>query len=217
VYLILLGAPGTGKGTQAKILSERKGWIHISTGDMLRDEVEKGTQFGVEANNYMERGELVPDILIIAMLKERIRHPDAATGFVLDGFPRNLAQAKALDDALYGIGKTIDLTLNIEVPDEQLVRRLSGRWICRVCGDIYHEDTHPPRLPGRCDREGGELYQRLDDRPETVRSRLEKQKPAENLLNHYRAKGKLVNIDGTRSVEEVTRSLMDAVKSGVPA
>jgi adenylate kinase len=217
VYLILLGAPGTGKGTQAKILAERKGWLHISTGDMLREQVQNGTEFGREAKGFMARGELVPDVLIIAMLKERIRNPDASRGFVLDGFPRNLAQAKSLDDALFSIGKSIDLALNIKVPDEDLVKRLGGRWICRNCGAIYQETTHPPKVAGTCDRCGGELYQRPDDRAETVLSRLEKQKPGENLLNHYRAKGKLVNIDGTQTVEEVTRALLDAVKSGVPA
>jgi len=217
VYLILLGAPGTGKGTQAKILAERKGWLHISTGDMLREQVAQKTQFGVEAKSYMDRGALVPDVLIISMLQSRIREPDAARGFVLDGFPRNLAQAKALDHALTSTGKNIDLALNITVPDEELVRRLSGRWICRTCGEIYQESTRPPKVAGRCDKDGGELYQRNDDKPETVRQRLADQKPPEDLLRHYRRKGKLVEIDGTQKVEDVTKALLDAMKAGVPA
>jgi adenylate kinase len=184
---------------------------------MLREQVKQETQFGIEAKAYMDRGGLVPDVLIISMLKSRIREPDASRGFVLDGFPRNLAQAKSLDDALQSVGKAIDLALNISVPDEDLVIRLSGRWICRTCGEIYQATTRPPRVAGRCDRDGGELYQRPDDRAETVRARLAGQKPPEDLLQHYRKTGKLVEIDGTKSVDDVTKSLLDAVRTGVPA
>jgi len=216
VYLILLGAPGTGKGTQAKILAERKNWLHISTGDMLREEVAKETEYGVDAEGYMKRGQLVPDVLIIAMLGERIRQPDAGQGFVLDGFPRNLAQARALDQALTRQNKTIDLALNISVPDDVLVKRLAGRWICRTCGQIYNEASLP--ADRHCNKCGGELYQRMDDTSmETVQNRLDVQKPPVELLEHYRSRGRLMEIDGNRAVEEVTRALLTAVKSGVPA
>jgi adenylate kinase len=212
--LILLGAPGTGKGTQAKILAERYGWLHVSTGDMLRANVAQGTELGRQAKEYMDRGALVPDQLVIDMLVDRIKQPDAEEGFVLDGFPRNLAQAQALDDALQAEGKAIDLALNIEVPDDELVKRLGGRWLCRSCGAIYHEVTNPPKTAGKCDDCGGELYQRDDDRPETVRARLEQQRPPKDLVDHYQASGKLVDIDGLQAVEKVTEDLVGAVSQG---
>jgi adenylate kinase len=212
--LILLGAPGTGKGTQAKVLAERYNWLHVSTGDMLRANIAEGTELGAKAKEYMDRGALVPDELVIDMLVNRIAAPDAEAGFVLDGFPRNLNQAKALDEALSREGKTIDIALNISVPDEDLVKRLSGRWLCRNCGAIYHEVTNPPATAGKCDNCGGELYQRDDDRPETVRARLEQQKPPADMVEHYREAGKLVDIDGQQAVEKVTEDLVAAVGQG---
>jgi adenylate kinase len=212
VYLILLGAPGTGKGTQAKILAERKGWLQVSTGDMLREAVAAGTALGRAAKNYMDAGALVPDEVVIGMLVERIKGPDARAGFVLDGFPRNLAQAVALDQALSKESKAIDLALNIVAPDAELVRRLSGRWICRDCGAIYQEDSNPPKVAGACDRCGGKLYQRDDDKPETVSNRLQGQKPPADLLAHYRDAGKLVDVDGVQAVDKVTRDLLDALE-----
>jgi adenylate kinase len=212
LYLILLGAPGSGKGTQAKILAERFKWLHLSTGDMLREAVAAGTDLGKTAKGYMDAGSLVPDEVVIGMLVERIGKPDAAAGFVLDGFPRNLAQAKALDQALSKAGKKIDQALNIVVPDEELLKRLGGRWICRSCGSIFHEVYNRPRITGRCDNCEGELYQRDDDKPETVRSRLEQQRPPQDLLAHYRDGGTLVDIDGTQSVDEVTAALLKAVE-----
>jgi adenylate kinase len=179
---------------------------------MLREAVAQGTELGKTAKGFMDRGELVPDELVIRMLAERISRPDAEAGFVLDGFPRTLAQALALDDALSKAGKAIDLALNIVAPDEELVKRLSGRWICRSCGAIYHEVTNPPEITGRCDKCGGELYQRDDDKPETVRARLEQQKTPENLLAHYTAEQKLVDINGLQTVEEVTAELLKAVE-----
>ena len=211
MHIILLGAPGTGKGTQASILAERFGWPHISTGDMLREAVAAGTEMGKTAKGYMNQGALVPDDLVVKMLVERIRRPDAAKGFVLDGYPRTLAQAIALDEAMANENKAIDLAFNIVVPDDELVRRLGGRWLCRSCGAIYHEITNPPRVAGKCGRCGGELYQRDDDKPETVRARLEKQKPPEDLLAHYRTKAKLFEIDGSEEVESVTAALMHGV------
>ncbi len=211
MHLILLGAPGTGKGTQAAVLSQRNSWTHISTGDMLRAAVANGTELGRKAKEYMDQGALVPDELVIDMLIERIGEPDAKDGFLLDGFPRNLPQAQALDEALRRSGTSIDLALNIVVPDEELVKRLGGRWLCRSCGAIYHEVTNPPKIAGRCDRCGGELYQRDDDKPETVRARLERQKPPADMIEHYAKAGKLVEINGMQAVEKVTEDLLAAV------
>lgn len=214
MHLILLGAPGTGKGTQAHILSERYSWLHLSTGDMLRANVANGTDLGRQAKEFMDAGALVPDQLVIEMLVSRLNEQDAQEGFVLDGFPRNLAQAEALDAALGAEDKTIDLVLNIDVPDDELVKRLGGRWLCRSCGAIYHETTNPPAAAGKCDKCGGELYQRDDDRPETVRARLEQQKPPADLVEHYRKAGKVVDINGLQSVDQVTEDLTQAVAQG---
>ncbi|HWQ28492.1 MAG TPA: adenylate kinase [Dehalococcoidia bacterium] len=212
--LILLGPPGAGKGTQAARIAEREGLAHISTGDMFRDAVREGTELGKLAKSYMDRGELVPDDVTIRMLLERLRRPDARRGFVLDGFPRNVAQACALDEALAAEGLAIDLALHISVSDDELVRRLSGRWMCRQCGAIYHETNNPPAVAGRCDRCGGELYQRDDDRPDVVRARLEKQKPPEDLLAYYRQAGKLVDVNGEQDLDAVTQSLLEAINAG---
>jgi adenylate kinase len=178
---------------------------------MLRAAVANGTELGRKAKEFMDQGALVPDELVIDMLIERIGEPDAKEGFLLDGFPRNLPQAQALDAALERSGTSIDLALNIVVPDEDLVKRLGGRWLCRNCGAIYHEISNPPSTPGRCDRCGGELYQRDDDKPETVRARLERQKPPADMVEHYAKTGKLVEIDGQQAVEKVTEDLLSAV------
>jgi adenylate kinase len=212
LYLILLGAPGSGKGTQAKVLAERFKWLHLSTGDMLREAVAAGTELGKKAKGFMDAGALVPDEVVIGMLVERIGKRDAEPGFVLDGFPRNLAQAVALDAALTRAGKSIDLALNIVVPDEELLKRLGGRWICRSCGAIYHEVYNKEKITGRCDICQGELYQRDDDKPETVRSRLDQQRPPEALLEHYRIAGNRVDINGLQAVESVTKDLLAAVE-----
>jgi adenylate kinase len=214
VFLILLGAPGTGKGTQAHLLAEKEGWLHVSTGDMLREAVANQTGLGVEAKKYMDQGALVPDELVIGMLVERIGKPDAQSGLILDGFPRNLAQAKALDEALTNAGRGVDLAVNIAVPDEELVRRLSGRWMCRNCGAIYNEATG---LPEKCERCGRELYQREDDKPATVRSRLEKQKPPADMIDHYREAGRLVDIDGEQDVDRVTAQIEAVLKDWAAA
>jgi adenylate kinase len=211
MYLILLGAPGTGKGTQAKVLAEKRGWLHLSTGEMLRENVANETALGKAAKTYMDQGVLVPDDLVIEMLVERIGEKDASPGFVLDGFPRTLAQAEALDDALAGAGKSVDLAVYIRVPDEEIVRRLSGRWLCPNCGAIYHETTNAPRVEGVCDRCGHKLEQRPDDAPATVRSRLQNQKPPPELLAHYQGQERLTEIDGTEHIEQVTKALLQAV------
>jgi adenylate kinase len=212
VYLILLGPPGTGKGTQAKLIAERLGLAHIATGDLFREAVQQDSELGRLAKTYMDRGALVPDEVTIAMLIERIGRPDARGGVVLDGYPRTLAQARALDEALAGRGAAVDLALHVSASDEEIVRRLSGRWLCPSCGEIYHEQSRPPRQPGVCDACGSGLGQRDDDKAEVVRARLELQRPPTELLEHYRARRKLVEIDGEQEVGAVTRALLAAIE-----
>lgn len=212
MYVILFGAPGAGKGTQAAILAEKTGLVHITTGELFREAIRQETELGKQAKVYYDRGQLVPDHLTIAMLLERLSQGDCARGCILDGFPRTLEQASALDEALAREGRAIDKVGYIQVPEEELLSRLSGRWNCRQCGGVYHQRFQPPRQAGRCDQCGGELYQREDDRPETVRKRLEvySQQTAP-LIDYYRARGKLVEIDGDKPVEEVAEGLLAAV------
>lgn len=217
MYLILLGPPGTGKGTQAKRIAQELGLVHIATGDMLREAVSGETALGKQAQAYMDRGDLVPDDLIIAMLLDRIDQPDARAGALLDGYPRTLDQARALDEALERQGVAVDAALHITASDEEIIRRLSGRWLCGACGEIYHESERPPERPGVCDRCGKNLAQREDDRPDVVRTRLERQRPPRALLEHYSVQSKMQEIDGEQDVEAVTRDLLDAIKSAVPA
>lgn len=211
MYIVLLGPPGAGKGTQAQRLAEATGLLHISTGDMFREHVRNETELGKLAKQYMDRGELVPDEVTIAMLLERLDRPDAARGALFDGFPRNVAQAKALDDALAKRRAQVDRAVLIDVSDDELVARLGGRWMCRQCGAVYHERNDPPKQPGICDRCRGELYQRDDDKPEVVRSRLEKQKPSADLLSYYRQRSVLRTVDGEQSFEAVTQALLEAI------
>ncbi len=212
MYIVLLGPPGAGKGTQAERISKETGLLHVSTGEMFREHVRNGTELGTLAKSYMDKGDLVPDEVTISMLKERISRDDAKAGAMFDGFPRNVVQATALDQALASSGGKIDRALLISVPDEELVGRLGGRWICRECGRLFHERFDPPAVAGKCDACGGELYQRDDDRPEVVRSRLEKQKPATDLIEHYRSAGTLKEVDGQQSIDEVTAELLGALK-----
>ncbi|PFG75344.1 adenylate kinase [Tepidiforma thermophila] len=212
MYIVLLGPPGAGKGTQAQRIAAATGLVHISTGDMFREHVRNNTELGQLANQYMSRGELVPDEVTIRMLIERISRDDAKAGAMFDGFPRNIIQAGALDEALAARGAKVDRALLIKVSDEELVARLGGRWICRNCGRLYHERNDPPKKPGICDACGGELYQRDDDRPEVVRARLEKQKPPADLIDYYRRAGVLREIDGERSLDEVTAALLEAIR-----
>ncbi|MEX0783318.1 MAG: adenylate kinase [Dehalococcoidia bacterium] len=211
MFVVLLGPPGAGKGTQAQRIAAARGLLHVSTGDMFRENVNNGTELGKLAQTYMSRGDLVPDEVTIKMLLERISRDDAQKGVMFDGFPRNLVQAKALDEALASRGKKIERAPYIFVRDDELIARLGGRWICRNCGALYHERNDPPKQPGVCDRCGGELYQREDDRSEVVRNRLEKQKPPADLIEHYRCAGSLREIDGERSLEDVTASLLEAL------
>ena len=207
MHLVLLGAPGTGKGTQAQILVKKRGWLHVSSGDILRAAIRMDTQMGRQAKAYMDKGELVPDELIIRIILERISRPDGDKGVVLDGFPRTVPQARALEQALSLQGEAIDLAVNVKVSDDELVRRLSGRWICRKCAAIYQEDSNPPKVAGVCDNCGGELYQRDDDRAETVRARLEKQKPPQELLDYFRVLGIFSEVDGQQTLEAVTEDM----------
>jgi adenylate kinase len=212
VYIVLLGPPGAGKGTQAQRIAEATKLLHISTGDMFRENVKNETALGKLANEYMSKGELVPDEVTIKMLLERISRDDAKAGAMFDGFPRNVVQAQALDDALKGQRAKVDFALLISVRDEELVSRLGGRWICRNCGRLYHERNDPPKTAGVCDNCGGDLYQRDDDKPDVVRSRLEKQKPPAELIEHYRAAGVLKEIDGEQPLDTVTKALLEAIR-----
>jgi adenylate kinase len=212
VYIVLLGPPGAGKGTQAQRIAEATKLLHISTGDMFRENVKNETPLGKLANEYMSKGELVPDEVTIKMLLERISRDDARAGAMFDGFPRNVVQAQALDAALAGQGAKVDYALLISVRDEELVSRLGGRWICRNCGKLYHERNDPPKKAGVCDHCGGELYQRDDDKPEVVRSRLEKQKPPAALIDHYRQAGVLKEINGEQPLDTVTGALLEAIR-----
>lgn len=211
MYIVLLGPPGAGKGTQAQRIAAATQLLHISTGDMFRENVKNGTELGKQANEYMSTGALVPDELTIKMLLERISRADARAGAMFDGFPRNVVQAEALDSALKAEGAKVDRALLISVRDEELVSRLGGRWICRTCGRLYHEKNDPPKTRGVCDVDQGELYQREDDRPEVVLSRLEKQKPPAALIEHYRSAGVLKEIDGEQSLDTVTELLLGAI------
>ncbi len=206
--VVLLGPPGAGKGTQAERVAKSCGFPHISTGDMLRDAVAKGTELGKLAKGYMEKGELVPDEVIIGIVKERLLEPDAEKGFILDGFPRTLEQAIALENELSALGRKIDFAVNIEVSDEEVVRRISGRRICRSCGRPYHVEFNPPKADGICDVCGGELYRRADDEPEAVRRRLEVyHAQTAPLVDFYGQRGLLVGVDGARPVEEVSSEI----------
>ena len=206
--VVLLGPPGAGKGTQAERVAKSCGVPHVSTGDMLRDSVAKGTELGKLAKGYMERGELVPDDVIIGIVKERLLEPDAEKGFILDGFPRTLAQAIALESELSSLGRTIDFVVNIEVSDEEVVRRISGRRICRSCGKPYHVEFNPPKVEGVCDVCGGQLYRRADDEPEAVRKRLEVyHEQTAPLKGFYKERGVLVDVDGAKSVVEVSKDI----------
>jgi adenylate kinase len=212
-YIILLGAPGAGKGTQAEILREHLGLAHVASGDLFRENVSKGTPLGQLAKSYMDKGELVPDDVTIQMVMERISRPDCAQGVVFDGFPRTEAQARALDAALAKEGKRIGAVLSVDVRDPVLVERLSARWICPVDGVVYNTLTNPPRAAGRCDKDNGELYQRDDDKPETVRRRLQVyHTQTAPLIDYYRKAGLLRAIDGEQSIDKVQADLVKAVE-----
>lgn len=206
--LIFLGPPGAGKGTQAKRIAQQRQVPHLSTGDMFRDAVTRGTELGKLAKPIMERGGLVPDELVMAMVEERLAQPDCASGFVFDGFPRTIPQAERLDAILKRLGFGEPLVIDFEVSSDMLVRRLSGRWTCSVGGEIYNDFEHPPKVPGICDKDGGKLLQRADDRPEVVKDRLlAYERQTKPLVEYYRRQGVLEVVQAGASVEEVHRQL----------
>ena len=213
--VVLLGAPGAGKGTQASVLTAELGMVHVASGDLFRRALQEQTELGLLAKSYMEKGGLVPDEVTINMVLERIRKPDCAGGVLFDGFPRTLSQARALDDKLTAEGRTIDRTVYIEVPEEELVKRLSGRWICRNCQTPYHAVSSPPRVAGKCDACGGELYQRADDREETVRERLKVfLSQTLPIVDYYEKQGKLLRVDGNQRIEDVSAATLRLLRTG---
>ena len=208
--IILMGLPGAGKGTQASEIVKKFPIPHISTGDMFRKAIKDETDLGKEAKSYMDRGELVPDEVTVGIVKERISEDDAKKGFLLDGFPRTIDQAEALNEIMSELGRNIDAVINIEVPEEELMNRLTGRRICEKCGTTYHLVFNPPKVDGICDIDGGKLYQREDDNPETVSNRLSVNvKQSKPILEYYNNKGVLKNIDGSKDIDEVTNDVID--------
>ncbi|MGD1992387.1 MAG: adenylate kinase [Anaerolineae bacterium] len=217
-FIVLLGPPASGKGTQAARLHETFGLPHVASGDLFRENLKDETELGRKAKEYMDRGALVPDDVTIAMVMERLSRPDCAAGAILDGFPRTIAQAEALDEALSAQGHKVCVVPYIAVPDEVLVERVAGRRLCRVCGKSYHVRFNPPEEPGICDEDGGELYQRDDDKPETVRKRLEVYwQQTSPLIDYYRNRGVLVEVDGDQSIDTVTADLREVISERLKA
>jgi adenylate kinase len=213
MYIVLLGAPGAGKGTQAAIISQKTGLTHIASGDLFRQAVQNGTELGKLVKSYMDKGMLAPDDVTIRVIMERLGEPDCAKGCIFDGFPRTLDQAKALDKTLKEQKKGIDKAVFIDVPDEELVKRLGGRWTCKNCQSVYHEVASPPKIAGRCDKCGGELYQRPDDNEATIRERLKVYfNQTTPVLEYYRKDGKLITIDGKLSIDEVAEKVVNALE-----
>jgi adenylate kinase len=213
MYIIILGAPGAGKGTQAEILSREMNLPRIASGDLFRQALEEKTELGLLAKSYMEEGELVPDEIAIKMILERISLPDCVLGCLFDGFPRTLEQAEVLDKALAEQGESIEKAIYIQVPKEELLKRLGGRWLCRNCQTPYHMVTSPPKVRGKCDKCGGELFQRPDDNEETVRERLKvffaQTAP---ILDYYRKRNKLIEVNGNLGIQEVAREVISVLK-----
>jgi adenylate kinase len=212
-YYVLLGPPGAGKGTQAAILTKEFGLAHISSGDIFRENLKAQTELGKMAQEYMNRGELVPDDVTISMIQERLSRPDCKQGALLDGFPRTTAQAEALSKMLTLFGGKVEAVPYINVPSDVLITRLTGRWTCRAQGHVYHEKFNPPKVAGKCDEDGSELYQRDDDRLETVMNRINVfMKQTAPLLEYYQEHGLLLEVDGTQPIEQVTAQLLAALR-----
>ncbi|MFZ5651026.1 MAG: adenylate kinase [Bacillota bacterium] len=211
--LLIMGPPGAGKGTQAEVLVKELNIVHISTGDMFRNAIKEGTEMGKKAKEYMDKGALVPDEVVIGMVKERLSQPDTKGGFLLDGFPRTVEQARALDDTLDSLGIKMDGVINIVVPLDKLMARLTGRRVCKGCGASYHVLFNPPQTEGKCNSCGGELYQRSDDNEESVGTRLrayeEKTQP---LIDYYKEKGLLLDINGDQEIKNVLEDIVKALK-----
>ena len=213
LYLVLLGGPGAGKGTQAERLSEALGIPQVSTGDLFRENLKGETELGVLARGYMDSGELVPDGVTVGMVLERLSRPDCAQGAILDGFPRTVAQAEALDALLTDLGTKLAVVPYIKVPEDVLLARLEGRWTCRRCGAMYHQVFSPPQKVGICDRCGGELYQRPDDTPATQKHRIEVYfEQTAPLIDHYRELGLLVEVDGRPGIDEIQAELLGIIR-----
>lgn len=211
--LVLLGAPGAGKGTQAKKLIEKYSIPQISTGDILRKAVADGTPLGKEAKSYMDRGELVPDSVVIGIIKERLKEDDCKKGYILDGFPRNVAQAKALDEMLKSLNSPLDFAISIDVPFDELMKRLTGRRTCKSCGQMYNIYFTPPKKNGVCDKCGGELYQRDDDKEETIRKRLEVyEAQTAPVIGYYKEKGILKSVPGTGSIDDIFNKIISILE-----
>ncbi|WP_026688604.1 adenylate kinase [Alteribacter aurantiacus] len=206
--LILMGLPGAGKGTQADKIVEKYGVPHISTGDMFRAAIKGGTELGLKAKSYMDAGNLVPDEVTVGIVKERLAKDDCKKGFLLDGFPRTVAQAEALEEILAELDRQLDHVVYIKVPEEDLFKRLTGRWVCPTCGTTYHEIFNPPKDAGKCDKDGSELIQREDDKPETVEKRLQVNlEQTQPLIDFYENKGYLRNVDGNQDIQNVFEDL----------
>lgn len=213
-FIILLGAPGAGKGTQAEELSKTLSIPHVASGDLFRQSLTEGTELGLLAKSYIEKGELVPDKVTIAMVQKRVANSDCKSGAILDGFPRTIEQAEALERVLAEDGKSVCVVLYIKVSTETLMARLGGRWICRNCGAVYHSLFDPPKEAGKCDKCGDELYQRSDDTPEVQRKRIDVYlTQTAPLIEHYRSQGLLMEIDGDKSVEEVQADMLKAIEA----
>jgi adenylate kinase len=215
-FIVLLGPPGAGKGTQAKVVAESFGLMHVSSGDLFRENLAGQTELGKLAQGYMNRGELVPDDVTISMIRERLSRPDCKGGAVLDGFPRTPAQADALEKLLSSFGGKVNVVPLIAVPAKVLVERLGGRWSCKAQGHVYHAVFNPPKVAGKCDIDGSELYQRDDDKPETVERRIhvysEQTAP---LIEYYQKRDLLVEVDGTQEIEVVKGQLIEAIKKSL--
>lgn len=207
--IIMLGAPGAGKGTQAKKIADKYQIPHISTGDIFRANIKEGTELGKKAKSYMDQGQLVPDELTLELIMDRFQNPDCKNGYVLDGFPRTIPQAEALTEALAKKGDTIDYAINVEVPDENIINRMGGRRACLACGSTYHIVYAPTRVDGICDRCGEKLVLRDDDKPETVKNRLNVyHNQTQPLIEYYTRQGKLAEVDGTQSMEDVFNAIV---------
>ena len=208
--IVMLGAPGAGKGTQAKQIAAKYGIPHVSTGDIFRANIKNGTELGKEAKQYMDQGLLVPDELTVKILLDRVAQEDCANGYVLDGFPRTIPQANVLDEALTKLGDAIDYAVNVDVPDENIVKRMSGRRACLKCGATYHIEHIPPKTEGICDTCGSELVLRDDDKPETVLNRLKVyHDQTQPLIDYYTAKNVLKAVDGTKDMQEVFNAIVE--------
>ncbi|HJX37926.1 MAG TPA: adenylate kinase [Anaerolineae bacterium] len=213
--IVMLGPPGAGKGTQAALLAERLGIPHVATGDLFRGALKEETELGLTAKAYMERGELVPDEVTIGMVRERLQEPDCDRGLILDGFPRTVEQAKALEGLLAEQDRMIDAVLFIDAEEDELVRRLSSRWTCRNCQAVYNVISNPPRERGKCDICGGELYQRPDDVPQTVRNRIVVYRDQTSpLIDYYQDEGLLITIKSEGGIERVQEKILEALQVG---